>query len=386
MRASAFIIFFSIVFTIYFLVNFYIYKHGLMAIPKESPYRSIFIWGFWTIVCCFPIGRIVERFWTSPVMDAVIWIGSFWLAAMLFLFIATLTIDMVRLSNLIVPWFDRAFGSSFEQVKLYTFVGIFAGTFVTVLAGHINAVWTRVSHYNITIAKNAGNIGKLRVVAASDIHMGTIIAQRRIGKLVRLINEQKPDIVLFAGDIVDEDLGPVIRRNLGSKLEQIRSKYGTYAITGNHEYIGGAESAVKYLEQHKIKVLRDKAELIDSAFYVAGREDRESQRMAGFKRKEVAELLASTDKSKPIILLDHQPYSLEKASDAGADIQLSGHTHHGQIWPLSYITKAIFELSSGYLVKGNTHFFVSNGYGSWGPPVRLGNRPEIIVLDITFKK
>ncbi|WP_320054275.1 metallophosphoesterase [uncultured Acetobacteroides sp.] len=384
MKASAFLIFFSIVLTIYFLVNFYIYRHGLMALPKGTQLRTSFVWIFWALAICFPLGRIVERYWTSPVTDAVVWVGSFWLAAMLYLFLIVLLVDIARLSNVAYPWMAKAFGDNLPSVRLWTLGGAAALVFLIIVIGHINAVWTRVSHYNISIAKEGGPRKQLRIVAASDIHMGTIIAQRRVGKLVRLINEQKPDIVLFAGDIVDEDLGPVIRRNLGRKLEQLAAKDGVYAITGNHEYIGGAEAAVMYLKNHGITVLRDSVALIDGSFYIAGRDDRESARTTGHKRKEVAELLDKVDTSKPIILLDHQPFELGKAAAANVDIQLSGHTHHGQLWPFNYLTKAIFEVSSGYLKKGNTSIIVSNGYGSWGPPVRIGNRPEIIVIDVTF--
>jgi uncharacterized protein len=384
MKVPTFLIFVSIVLAVYFLVNLYIYRHGLMAIPRGTQLRTAFVWVFWSLAVCFPLGRIAERFWTSPVTDAIVWVGSFWLAAMLYLFLLTVLVDIARLSDLLFPWMAKAFGDGLPAIRLWTLGGAAALVLLTVAAGHINAVWTRVSHYTISIPKEGNKRQHLRIVAASDIHMGTIIAQRRVGKLVRLINEQKPDIVLFAGDIVDEDLGPVIRRNLGRKLEQLAAKDGVYAITGNHEYIGGAEAAVMYLKNHGVTMLRDSVALVDSSFYIAGRDDRGSARITGHKRKEVAELLEGVDKSKLTILLDHQPYELDKAAAAHVDIQLSGHTHHGQLWPFGYLTEALFEVSSGYLKKGNTHIIVSNGYGSWGPPVRIGNRPEIIVIDITF--
>jgi Predicted phosphohydrolases len=385
MKVTPFLIFFSIVFTIYFLVNLYIYRHGLMALPKGTPMHNSFIWLFWSLTMCFPLGRIIERFWTSPITDAIIWIGSFWLAAMLYFFLLILLVDIVRLTDIIHPWMTKTFGDSLPSFRLWTLYGAVTLVLLIIAIGHINAVWTRVSHYNISIEKEGGKRKHLRIVAASDIHMGTIIAQRRVGKLVRLINEQQPDVVLFAGDIVDEDLGPVIRRNLGRKLEKLVAKDGVYAITGNHEYIGGAEAAIMYLKNHGVKILRDSVVMIDSSYYIVGRDDKGSVRMSGHKRKEIQDLLKDVDKSKPIILLDHQPFKLYEAADEGVDIQLSGHTHHGQLWPFNYLTKAIFEVSSGYLKKGNTNIIVSNGYGSWGPPVRIGNRPEIIVIDINFK-
>ena len=91
------------------------------------------------------------------------------------------------------------------------------------------------------------------------------------------------------------------------------------------------------------------------------------------------------DRSKPVILLDHQPFNLEKSVKEGVDLQLSGHTHHGQLWPLNYITSAIYEVSTGYRKIENTHFYVSTGFGTWGPPIRLGNRPELVNIILKFR-
>jgi predicted MPP superfamily phosphohydrolase len=215
--------------------------------------------------------------------------------------------------------------------------------------------------------------------------MGTLIGPRRTGKLVDSINALNPDIILLAGDIVDEDLAPVIRQNLGEALTRLKAPLGVYGITGNHEYIGGAEAAVKYLEAHGITMLRDSVVKVADAFYVAGREDRDKNRFSGKPRKEVKELLLGADLSRPVILLDHQPFALEKAMEAGVDLQLSGHTHHGQLWPLNFITRAVYEVSMGYKKKGNTHFYVSPGFGGWGPPVRTGHRPEVVSILLRFR-
>jgi len=224
----------------------------------------------------------------------------------------------------------------------------------------------------------------VKIALASDIHMGTIIGPNRMNRLVNKIDQMQPDLILFAGDVVDEDLQPVIRHNLGEVLLKLKAPMGIYAITGNHEYIGGVNQAVKYLEAHNITFLRDSAVKISNAFYLAGREDR-SKNSSG-KRKDINEILMAVDKSLPIIMMDHQPFELDKVVEAGVDVQFSGHTHHGQMWPLNYITQAIYEVSMGYKKKGNSHFYVSNGYGSWGPPVRIGNRPEIVEVLIRFTR
>jgi predicted MPP superfamily phosphohydrolase len=190
----------------------------------------------------------------------------------------------------------------------------------------------------------------------------------------------------LAGDVVDEDIEPVVRLNLGEMLLSLKSKYGTYAIPGNHEYIGGAEKAFAYLTKHNVKLLRDTVVCIDTSFYLAGREDRDRGRFSGNGRKELSRLLTGLDHAKPLILLDHQPFAFQKAVDEGVDLQLSGHTHQGQMWPFNYITQAMYEIDYGYLQKGNTQFYVSSGVGTWGPPVRIGNRPEIVFIHVRFSE
>jgi predicted MPP superfamily phosphohydrolase len=198
------------------------------------------------------------------------------------------------------------------------------------------------------------------------------------------INNLNPDVILIAGDIIDEDLGPVIKYNVGEHLHRLKAKYGVFAVTGNHEYIGGAEPAVEYLEKLGINVIRDKSIKIDNSFYVVGREDSSSARFEGKKRKELSEIMKDVDKAFPIIMMDHQPFNLKQARINGVDLQLSGHTHNGQLWPFNFIVDKVYELAWGYKVIGNTHYYVSCGVGGWGPPVRTGSRPEIINIKLNF--
>jgi predicted MPP superfamily phosphohydrolase len=134
-----------------------------------------------------------------------------------------------------------------------------------------------------------------------------------------------------------------------------------------------------------VKVLRDGFEKINDSFYVVGREDRAIRQFTGGRRKDLKEILSGADKSLPLIMMDHQPFGLNDAFENGIDLQLSGHTHNGQLWPINYIVEKIYELSWGYKINGNTHYYVSCGAGGWGPPVRTGSRPEIINFRISFE-
>jgi hypothetical protein len=312
------------------------------------------------------------------------WIGSIWLGAMVYFFLAVLLIDFARLINHFIPVFPQIFYADYQKTKLITLFITIGLVMITVTAGFINARNPVVRTLDLNISKKVQGSKTLKIAMASDIHMGTLVGRRGSSRLVRMINSLHPDIILLAGDLVDEDLKPVIRRNLGDTLKNLHAPLGVYAITGNHEYIGGADEAVAYLTAHNIKFLSDTAELIDNRFYLAGRDDRDKTRFTGKPRKPLADILKGVDHSYPIIVMDHQPFQLSVPEQLGVDLQLSGHTHHGQIWPFNYITNAIYEVSRGYKKKGNTNIYVSCGFGTWGPPMRIGNRPEVVAITLHF--
>ncbi|MBN2403504.1 MAG: metallophosphoesterase [Spirochaetes bacterium] len=316
----------------------------------------------------------------------LVWIGSFWLGLMIYLFLCILLIDILRASNHFLHFFPQIITINYEKSKLISAVLVLAFSIIIVIAGYVNACTPKVNKIEINITKPGININSLHIAMASDIHLGIIISNSRLERLVNSINGLNPDIILLAGDIVDEDIAPVIKNNLGELLTRLNSKYGTYAVTGNHEYIGGVKDAVDYLTAHKITMLRDKAVNIGNLFYVAGREDRSIGQFNGGQRKSLDNILAGVDRNLPVVLMDHQPFALHEAANAGVDLQLSGHTHHGQLWPFNFITSGIYELSCGYARKGNTHFYVSSGFGTWGPPIRTSSRSEIVEITLNFNK
>jgi len=383
MRNFQFLIFFGIVFAIFFSLSWYIYTKGIMAFPKGTNGRMWFIGVFIFLSLSYPAARFLERVWISPVSDTLTWIGSFWLAAFFYFLLIVIAIDLVRLANYIFPFLPEYTKTLVFKQQLFTGVTILVG--VVILAGYITSITPRVKKLDLVINKKVEGMKELTIAFASDIHLGTVIGPRRTNQIVNKLNSLDADIILLGGDVVDEDLAPVIRNNLGDALNKLKAPLGVFGITGNHEYIGGAEPAVKYLTEHGITMIRDSSHSINDQFYLVGREDRDRPRFSGKGRKEISELMNDVDLSKPVILLDHQPFELDQKQKQGVDLTLSGHTHHGQIWPLNYITKAIYEVSWGYKQKGNTHVYVSCGVGGWGPPVRIGNRPEVIFIRLHFK-
>jgi len=381
MRLTSFLIFFGTVFLIYFSVNYLIYSRGLQAFSITSSWRRSYIIVFWMIVSCFIVGEILEHTHSSLVSEWIYRVGAFWLAFMLYFSLTILVFDVIRLFNYFFHFLP-------EMTQTLRFrIGLFTVAFVSliVLAGHINALNTRVREISLNIHKKVTGNREMKILMASDIHLGALIGENREERLVSIIREQNPDLVLLCGDLVDGDVGSALRKNLGRHIQEIKTTMGVYAIPGNHEYIGGIQKTLPYLENININILRDKTLLLQNGVQLVGRDDRDNRRMGDENgRKSLKELMTGLDKNLPVIVMNHQPFNLDEAVTEGVDLHLSGHTHHGQLWPFNYITKAMYELSWGFLKKEHTNFYVSSGFGSWGPPVRLGNTPEVVVFNLTF--
>ncbi|HRR16094.1 MAG TPA: metallophosphoesterase [Bacteroidales bacterium] len=381
MKRRSMALFFIIVFSVYFLVNLYLFIKGYRAVSYFHGNHAIYITTFIILALSFIIGKVTERTHPSVFSDVLNIIGSFWLAFMLYGFLLFFISDIIylifRFSGILPV-------EKVPEFKKWAYISTIVVSLSLIVVGFINALIPVTRHYEINISKAACGIKNLRIAAVSDIHLGSIIRKRSIVKLSRMLSDVKPDVIFLLGDIVDGEIGPVMRNDLLKYFNCPKCRDGLLAITGNHEFIGGASVTIPYIEKNGIRILKDEAVVIDGCIQVIGRLDRDGLRYRNEGRKPLSKLMEQVDSSKPVILLDHQPFNLDEAEKAGVDLQLSGHTHNGQMWPLNYITKKIYEVSSGYKKKGNTHIIVSSGFGIWGPRVRLGSRPEIIVVDITF--
>lgn len=380
MKSYLFLVVLAVFLLIYSAANYYIYIRGGQSFAVQQPLKRWATIAFIMISYSFFVGIILERVASSALSEWIFRIGSFWLPVMLYLIMALVLIDFVRL-------LDHFFHFLPDVTKSMKFsAGLIVVSLVTlvVFAGHINALSVNVKNIPLTINKKVEGKSDVRILMASDIHLGALIGERSEKKLLDIINEQQPDLVLLCGDLIDSDIAPVLRKNLGKHIQEIKTPMGVYAITGNHEYIGGINQALSYLERIHIKVLIDTVVTLPNGIQLVGRNDRAAYGFGVKGQVPLKELMRNIDHSKPVVVMNHQPYNLDEAVDAGADLHLSGHTHHGQLWPFNYITKALFELSWGYLKKAESHFYVSSGFGTWGPTVRLGNRPEVVVFDLKF--
>jgi predicted MPP superfamily phosphohydrolase len=208
----------------------------------------------------------------------------------------------------------------------------------------------------------------MTIVGVSDLHLGYGMTKGRLKRYVDMINSHIPDVVLIAGDLIDNSVTPLYQAKMADELSELHAKYGIYMVPGNHEYISGIDKCERFLRDTPIKLLVDDIAELPNGVQIVGRDDRMNRR-----RKSITDLMARTDRSRPTILLDHQPMELAEARDNGVSMQLSGHTHRGQIFPLSLVTDKIFEQSYG-LTTDRMYIYVSSGLSLLGTsfPYRYG--------------
>ncbi|MGL4450032.1 MAG: metallophosphoesterase [Sarcina sp.] len=249
--------------------------------------------------------------------------------------------------------------------------------------GRYNVADTKIRNYDIKLDKKS-NLDKLNVVLISDVHLGYFNDNKRFNKNVERINSLKPDIVVIAGDLFDQNFASLQKNEETKKIfEKIKSKYGVYLCFGNHDSGPTYKDMKNFVDDSCINLLEDKAVTFDGEFIIAGRRDLTPMGYRGEARDK--NWNAKLDKELPIIVLEHQPSY--KEYDSSIDLILSGHTHKGQIFPFSLVTKRVFVNDYGYKKLDNgIHTVVTSGLGTWGPPVRIGSKNEIVQINVEFSK
>lgn len=292
-------------------------------------------------------------------------IGNSWLIIMFYLLMAFLVLDIGRLAHLVpASWLK---GNAITTVAL-------TGVMLTIfIAGNIHYHNKQRQEINLTTDKQLER--PLKIVMLSDLHAGFHNRRAEIGRWVKMINAEQPDLILIAGDLIDGNVRPLLAQGTAEELRRLNAP--TLACLGNHEYITGLSKALNLLGETNIKILRDETITINGVTIV-GRDDRSNR-----SRKSIKQLMQGVDKHSYTILLDHQPYHLEEAEQNGVDLQLSGHTHRGQVWPLNWVTRNMYECDYGQYKRGKTDYYVSSGMGIWGGKFRIGTDSEYAVITVT---
>lgn len=375
------ILFFIIFFSVNLLVNYYLYRRATQAFQFKSSFgRKIFFAAFWFAAFGYPIARSMANVKNNFIYDAILWLGSLWFAFLLYFVLQLIVLDLMRMLNKFFLFLPKILFVDYARTKKITALAVIAISLIVVSYGFYNSTDIKVKTIELNIPKKNAEADSLNILFFADTHLTPVNNGRTLDKIVSIVNSLNVDAVLLAGDVVDDLSHHLYRYGLDNKLKQIKTKYGVIMANGNHEWIVGIEDAQKFLSASKLIVLRDSALTIANSLQIVGREDKSLTRYVNYDRKTIEQLAAMIDPNLPSVVLDHQPFELARTADAGFDIQLSGHTHHGQLFPMNLITSLIYEISWGYKKINGAHFYVTSGVGTWGPPVRIGSDAEIVQI------
>lgn len=383
MKQSTMIILMVVVLLAVLGISWYMYSRGAKALEGNSM-LPFFKWGFWILIATFFAGQFFERGNPGMAQIMISRIGSASLAFFLHLLLFILVVDLVRVFQHFFHFIPDSLTTGVFSGKMLFIYGISIASIAT-LGGFINASNPIVNEIDLTIDKKDSQRNSLKIVLATDVHLGVIRGEKHAKKLVHQINQQKPDLVIFGGDLVDHNPNPVMKFDMGTYFDQIHAPMGVFATTGNHEFMGKLDTTIDYFEKHGIEFIRDRIFTIKDIVHIIGRDDKDKLSSTGEARKSLESIMQESSSDLPTILIDHQPVEYDLAQKHGVDLMLSGHTHKGQLWPLSFITNQVYENHFGLMQKGTSWFYTSSGYGTWGPPVRTGNRPELVVFNITLQ-
>ncbi|MBR5687706.1 MAG: metallophosphoesterase [Prevotella sp.] len=286
------------------------------------------------------------------------------LVVLLYLVMTFLVLDLGRLVRLVPKAWLHSNGITAAAI-LALMLGVFIYGNI-----HYNNKYRETLSFTTTKPLDSGK----KIVMLSDLHLGYHNRRAELDRWIDLINAEKPDLVLIAGDIVDMSLRPLEEEQMAQSFHRLTAP--VYACLGNHEYFSRSPGVQRFYEEAGIRLLRDTA-VVAGDLCLIGRDDRTNR-----NRKPLADIMAQADTTRYTILIDHQPYHLEEAEQCGIDFQFSGHTHHGQVWPITWITESTYECAFGPWQRGNTRYYITSGLGIWGGKYRIGTRSEYVVCEL----
>jgi predicted MPP superfamily phosphohydrolase len=378
-RWVQFAIFFLMVTLIYFGAHFYVYRRMVVALSlQDSDYLAWIRLATLFLILTFPVSRLMVRgIGINIATKAFDWLACAWMGMFFYLFLGALIAHIVSLA--------------FSAAGVWPVVGkvltprvsvslVASAAIALSIYGYIEARWTlTTTRIEVPVKNLPPERDGFTIAQISDIHMGVIVADRSIKKMVEEVNSLKPDLVVITGDLVDEDANHL--EHLTGTLKSLSAPNGVLAVTGNHDFYAGVDRVVANAASAGVRFLRNAKTTIAGFLDVYGADDPTSAQFAG-GRIAPESLLGPEAMDRPTVFLYHQPIRIEEMAARGADLLLSGHTHKGQIWPISYISRRIYPYQTGLYKIGKSSLYVSRGIGTWGPPLRVDSVPEIVLITL----
>lgn len=331
------------------------------------------------------IVRLAEKSGLETIAQFVAYTGYLWMGAIFLFFSASLCMDIYKLVVFLINRIaENRFSYLFPSAKIAFYIPLVVSLVISVYS-YFEALNIRAEYITIYSPKIPENVGKIRIAQISDVHVGLIVGEKRIKKILNIVKNNSPDVLVSTGDLVDGQAG--VMDGITELFREINPRYGKYAIMGNHEYYVGINYSINFIEKAGFQILRNRSVNIADGMYITGIDDLVVRKDDSIEKK----LLSDIPHDKFTLLLKHRPI-INKSSIGFFDLQLSGHTHKGQIFPFTLLTGLYYNnniyafLSGLRRFGGNSYLYVSRGTGTWGPPMRFLSPPEVTIIDLVYQK
>jgi len=383
-RWTGYLLFFLIVTSVYSGAHYFLYRWFVRWARPSAKIRRIVGILFIILVISFPATRIVGRYDFNLVTYLGVFIASVWMGLVLYFFILTLGSDILLLLLEIFRLPRKIFGNNFSRIQriwvlVITGIVLCIGGYSLYEAGDI-----RVTRMEIPLKGLPKALDGFLVAQISDFHYGIINSNGNFERVIEKINALNADAVFITGDLFDESVAHM--EEMEKVLPKLKGREGVFAVTGNHDYYAGITRAVGIMQRAGVKVVRNEMVTLPGGLQILGIDDPTGTRRMGERGFDFGALLRMADPQKPSIFLYHQPIRFEEVVEQGIGLQLSGHTHGGQLYPIILISEQIYPLTPGLHRSGQSVLYVSRGVGTWGPPMRFLEPPEIVLIRLVSPK
>lgn len=364
---------------VHIVFNVYVFIRGWQVLPKSKSYRVPYALLFIIELVSYFIGLIFNVALPPLILKPILLVGTSWMLFIGYTAALLLIYDFIKFLG---RWVNSIRRLNLQRIALKRVYIVISVIIVasSMTYGSYRFWHPVVTEMNLNIDKKVEGLKTLKVVMVADVHAGHLIDKKVLRMYVDKIMEQKADVILLVGDIIDYDLPPLVDQKMDEEFRRLQAPYGVYVTTGNHEYRLNSDEKIAWLASKTgMTMLRDTSINIADKFYIVGREDDHAEH-----RKSLLDLMKSVDRKMPVIVMNHEPKSLSEESSEQVDLAVYGHTHNGQLFPYNLLMSLIYEVGHGYKKKDNTHVYVTSGLGLAGPQYRIGTISEIVVLNLQF--
>jgi predicted MPP superfamily phosphohydrolase len=378
--ALVMIIFLLVFLLIYGGLHFYMYLKAKAALNFGTK-TSILVLCFLALMVSVPIVlHQIDKPGLEGIAKVVAYVGYTWMAILALFFSISIVIDLLRLLVYLAGLITSRDLSSFTSTTPYHFLIPFALVLGISFYGYFEARSIRVERITVKSSKIPQDVGSFRIVQISDVHLGVMVGERRLERILEIVRSETPDMLVSTGDLVDGEMHNL--KGAMGLLKDMQPPYGKFAVTGNHEFYAGLDKSLAFTKNAGFTILRADTATVLGFLSIVGVDDHEPGRSAVSKSVSEKELLSTLPQENFRLLLKHRPV-LDKDALGHFDLQLSGHAHKGQIFPLGLITRAIYPTDDGCLtLEDGSQLCVSRGAGTWGPPIRFLAPPDIVVIEL----